>query len=99
MFVLLTGISYLSRAQEPAAKLQLRNPVRCSHFVKSPSSLSVADAVFVGRIKSRIKQWKDSCKDLTKTDGTKILLDFFLPLMSDIILSFIYVLTLSIHDM
>ncbi|KAK4782394.1 hypothetical protein SAY86_016496 [Trapa natans] len=60
------GISYLSRSQESAAKLRLGNPVRCSHFVKSPSSLSVADAVFVGRIKYRIKQWKDAYKDLNK---------------------------------
>nr|GEW71589.1 poly(A)-specific ribonuclease PARN-like [Tanacetum cinerariifolium] len=51
------GISYLSRAQESAAKRQIGNPVSSGYVPQSPSSRSVADNVFIERIKSRIGNW------------------------------------------
>ncbi|KVI11554.1 Ribonuclease CAF1 [Cynara cardunculus var. scolymus] len=51
------GISYLSRAQESAAKGQMENPVSSGYVAQSPSSRSVADNVFVERIKSRVGHW------------------------------------------
>lgn len=60
---LVTGISYLSRAQESAAILQMRNPIPITHVVKSSSTPSVADSVFIERIKSRVKYWRNACKD------------------------------------
>jgi hypothetical protein len=60
---LVTGISYLSRAQESAAILQMRNPIPITHVVKSSSTPSVADLVFIERIKSRVKYWRNACKD------------------------------------
>lgn len=59
----MTGISYLSRAQEPAARLQMSNPMPITHVVKSSSTPSVADSVFIERIKSRVKNWRNACKD------------------------------------
>ncbi|KAI3771400.1 hypothetical protein L6452_02564 [Arctium lappa] len=56
------GISYLSRAQELAAKGQIGNPVSSGYVAQSPSSRSVADNVFVERIKSRVGHWISACK-------------------------------------
>uniref|UniRef100_A0A6P6GG21 poly(A)-specific ribonuclease PARN-like n=1 Tax=Ziziphus jujuba TaxID=326968 RepID=A0A6P6GG21_ZIZJJ len=56
------GISYLSRVQESAAKVRIGNPTAISYQMNSSSTPTVADAVFVERIKSRIKNWKNSCK-------------------------------------
>ncbi|KAJ9548824.1 hypothetical protein OSB04_021367 [Centaurea solstitialis] len=57
------GISYLSRAQESAAKGQIGNPVSSGYVAQSPpSSRSVADNVFVERIKSRVGHWISACK-------------------------------------
>ncbi|KAK6916900.1 Ribonuclease CAF1 [Dillenia turbinata] len=62
------GISYLSRAQESAAKDRLGSP-KIFDDVIPPLSTSVADALFVERIKSRVKHWRNACRDLsTKTD-------------------------------
>ncbi|VFR00496.1 unnamed protein product [Cuscuta campestris] len=60
------GISYLSRAQELAAKDHIRNPSAPSCTILSPPSRSVADSIFVERIKSRVKHWIDACNDLGK---------------------------------
>lgn len=57
------GISYLSRAQEAAARVRIGNPTAITRVVKSSSSPSVADSVFLERIKSRVKYWKNACKD------------------------------------
>ena len=67
---IVTGISYLSRAQESAARVRIGNPTPIPHVVKSSSKPSVADAVFIERIKSRVKYWRNACKDTSsKTDG------------------------------
>ncbi|KAK7373546.1 hypothetical protein VNO80_06960 [Phaseolus coccineus] len=52
------GISYLSRAQESAAKVCLGAALPSLQEVKSSSSPTVADTVFVDRIRSRIKHWR-----------------------------------------
>ncbi|XP_030547758.2 poly(A)-specific ribonuclease PARN-like [Rhodamnia argentea] len=57
------GISYLSREQECLAKVWKGIPVCGKYPEKSSSSPSVADAVFLERIRSRIKQWKNSFED------------------------------------
>lgn len=62
MFFDFTGISYLSRAQEADTKLRLGNPRLGPLVVDSTSLPSVADAVFIGRIKSRVMHWKKTCK-------------------------------------
>ena len=67
-----TGISYLSRAQELAAKDRTGNPLPRSYMKpsQSPTVYSVADSMFVDRIKSRIKIWKRTCQDSEKkTEG------------------------------
>lgn len=65
-----TGISYLSREQECLAKVWKGIPVRGKYTEKSFSSPSVADAVFLERIRSRIKQWKNAFEDSsTRNDG------------------------------
>lgn len=65
----LTGITYSSRAQESVARD--RNPVPRMHLMTSSSSLSVADSVFMGRIKSRVETWWKACRDPGKAvDGT-----------------------------
>jgi len=63
----------LSRAQESAAKGQIGNPVSSGYVAQSPSSRSVADNVFVERIKSRVGHWISACKHSdTKTNGEQI---------------------------
>ncbi|KAL6002783.1 hypothetical protein ACLOJK_023005 [Asimina triloba] len=63
----LLGISYLSRAQESSAKDRIKNPIPSVCTVKSSSTPSVADSIFMQRIKSRIRHWKDTCNDSKKT--------------------------------
>lgn len=68
--IFVTGISYLSRAQESAARVQIGNPMRITHMVKSSPNPTVADSVFIERIKLRVRHWRKSCKDSsTKSDG------------------------------
>ncbi|ONK58381.1 uncharacterized protein A4U43_C09F11670 [Asparagus officinalis] len=55
------GISYLSRVQESKAKE--RNPVPRMHPISSSFNPSVADSLFMGRIKSRIEHWRSACKN------------------------------------
>jgi poly(A)-specific ribonuclease len=63
------GISYLSRAQESAARVRIGNPTPIPDVVKSSSNPTVADSVFIERIKSRVKYWRNACKDSSaKTD-------------------------------
>ncbi|BAT84212.1 hypothetical protein LR48_Vigan03g109100 [Vigna angularis] len=52
------GISYLSRAQESAAKVRLGAALSSCQVVKSSSSPTVADTIFVERIRSRIECWR-----------------------------------------
>ncbi|RDY08871.1 Poly(A)-specific ribonuclease PARN-like protein, partial [Mucuna pruriens] len=56
------GISYLSRAQESVARNRLGTGLPSLHVTQSSSPSTVADTVFVERIKSRIKHWRKSCK-------------------------------------
>lgn len=56
------GISYLSKAQESAAKFRRGNQVSSNYVMQSSSSHSVADAVFMRRINSRVGRWIDSVK-------------------------------------
>lgn len=63
------GISYLSRAQESIAKGRTSTPCFCP--LSSSPSPSVADSIFMGRIKSRIVHWRNACKDpCNATDGS-----------------------------
>ncbi|CAO2818970.1 unnamed protein product [Amaranthus hypochondriacus] len=57
------GISYISRAQESSMKHLTGNSLTRAHAVQSSSTLSIADSVFIQRIKSRIKTWINVCKD------------------------------------
>lgn len=71
-FFLLLGISYLSEAQESAAKVRMGNPISVDRVTKSISSSarSVADTVFIERVRSRVKHWKNACTDSDrKTEG------------------------------
>ncbi|CAJ1781703.1 unnamed protein product [Sphenostylis stenocarpa] len=56
------GISYLSRAQESVAKIRLGTSLSSLHVMKSSSPPTVADTVFVERIRLRIKHWRKTCK-------------------------------------
>ncbi|KAK1398066.1 poly(A)-specific ribonuclease PARN-like [Heracleum sosnowskyi] len=56
------GISYLSRAQESIARNRRGNPV-VSKLIESSSAHSVADTLFLGRTKSRVKSWLSACKE------------------------------------
>ncbi|KAK9944563.1 hypothetical protein M0R45_010124 [Rubus argutus] len=56
------GISYLSKAQESAAKVRIGNPTPGNYVMDSSLTHTVADTVFVERIKSRVKHWKNACK-------------------------------------
>ena len=68
----LVGISYLSRVQESTAKVRMGNPTPITYGMNPSSTPSVADAIFVERIKSRIKHWKNACKSSSsRTDGKK----------------------------
>ncbi|XXG78791.1 hypothetical protein AAC387_Pa08g2656 [Persea americana] len=61
------GISYLSRVQESAAKGLVGNPIPGICQVTSASSPSVADTIFIERIKSRVRHWRDACHNSNKT--------------------------------
>ncbi|KAJ8458111.1 hypothetical protein OPV22_031037 [Ensete ventricosum] len=65
------GISYLSRVQESMVKE--RNPIPQIQPISSCSSLSVADSIFMSRIKSRVVHWWNICKESSNTiDGDLI---------------------------
>ncbi|KAF7120346.1 hypothetical protein RHSIM_Rhsim13G0053300 [Rhododendron simsii] len=69
------GISYLSRSQESASIARIGNLVPSKCVLQSSSALSVADAVFVERIKSRVKHWINTIKDTgPKNEGTDALI-------------------------
>ncbi|KAJ0640335.1 putative poly(A)-specific ribonuclease [Helianthus annuus] len=57
-------------AQEAAAKHQIGNPVSSGYVAQSSLSRSVADNVFVERVKTRVGHWISACKrsDM-KADG------------------------------
>ncbi|XP_074316694.1 poly(A)-specific ribonuclease PARN-like [Silene latifolia] len=57
------GISYLSKAQEAAMKSSTGNPMLRARAVESSRKSSVADTVFKERIKSRVRTWRNACKD------------------------------------
>ncbi|CAN1269163.1 Poly(A)-specific ribonuclease PARN-like [Linum perenne] len=54
------GISYLSREQESAVKARTDTPRVVDDLGESASPLSVADSIFVERVKSRVKNWKNA---------------------------------------
>ncbi|XP_062081200.1 poly(A)-specific ribonuclease PARN-like [Humulus lupulus] len=56
------GISYLSRAQEDKAKIRIGNPRPSPLILDSTATPTVADALFIERIKSRVIHWKKTCK-------------------------------------
>ncbi|KAL1325622.1 poly(A)-specific ribonuclease PARN-like isoform X1 [Arachis ipaensis] len=64
------GISYLSRVQESVAKIRCGTAFPSFCVMKSSSISTVADTVFVERIKSRIKHWRKTCKS-SGTSGNK----------------------------
>ncbi|XP_071697882.1 poly(A)-specific ribonuclease PARN-like [Rutidosis leptorrhynchoides] len=68
------GISYLSRAQELEVKRQISTSVSSGYVAQSSSTLrSVADNVFVERIKSRVGHWIKACKrSAMKTDDALV---------------------------
>ncbi|KAM1318569.1 hypothetical protein EV2_003890 [Malus domestica] len=63
------GISYLSRAQESAAKVRIGNPAASSCVTNTSSTHTIADTVFVERIKSRVTHWKTAFKSTKKDDA------------------------------
>lgn len=69
----ITGISYLSRAQESASKFLSGNPILADHITVSSSPATVADTVFVGRIRSRVKNWRQSCIDSGSKTGDGVI--------------------------
>lgn len=79
-FICATGISYLSKAQESVAKVRLGTAFPSLRLMKSSSTPTVADTVFVERIRSRIKNWRKTCQNngsSTSKDGKKIFSRFF----------------------
>ncbi|XP_073050547.1 poly(A)-specific ribonuclease PARN-like isoform X2 [Primulina eburnea] len=66
------GISYLSRAQESAAIVRMGNLRSIDNGAQSSPVHSVADSVFSERIKSRVKNWRNVCKDSNRTDDALI---------------------------
>ncbi|XP_073154443.1 poly(A)-specific ribonuclease PARN-like isoform X2 [Henckelia pumila] len=66
------GISYLSKTQESAAKVRMVNLRSSDNGVQSSSVHSVADSVFIERIKSRVKNWRSACRNSNKTDDALI---------------------------
>ncbi|KAK1270435.1 Poly(A)-specific ribonuclease PARN-like [Acorus gramineus] len=62
------GISYLSRVQECKAKFQSTIPRICS--ITSSVSSSMADSLFMERIKSRVQNWRNvhKCSNKNKDD-------------------------------
>lgn len=85
----MTGISYLSKAQESAAKVRIGNPTPGNYVVDSKVTHTVADTMFIERTKSRVKNWKNTCKNSSsRTDGKKCC-RFMIHFCSFYILSFI----------
>ncbi|XP_057780933.1 poly(A)-specific ribonuclease PARN-like isoform X2 [Salvia miltiorrhiza] len=66
------GISYLSRAQESAAKVQTGSVLLNSCSFQSTSAFTVADVIFAERIKTRVKNWMNGCNNQHKTEDTLI---------------------------
>ncbi|KAL5861541.1 hypothetical protein ACOSQ4_002837 [Xanthoceras sorbifolium] len=69
------GISYLSRAQESAAKVRIASPITIDHVTKSSSAptATVADSIFIERIRTRVRHWKNACTDTsTKSDDALV---------------------------
>ncbi|KAJ8899461.1 hypothetical protein K2173_018435 [Erythroxylum novogranatense] len=62
------GISYLSRAQESAAKVQMEYPIHANFVVRPISNPSLVDKVFIERNKSRVRHWRNVCKDVITGD-------------------------------
>ena len=66
------GISYLSKAQESAAKARIGNPSPSNYVLDSNVAHTVADTIFIERIKSRVRHWKNACKNSgSRKDGKK----------------------------
>ena len=57
MFIL-AGISYLSRAQEAVVNPLAGSRISRAHAVESSGTFSVADSVFMERIKSQVRFWR-----------------------------------------
>ncbi|KAE9592150.1 hypothetical protein Lal_00012925 [Lupinus albus] len=64
------GISYLSKAQESVAKIRLGTAFPSLRVMKSCSTSTVADMVFVERIRSRIKHWRKTCENTSTSTST-----------------------------
>ncbi|KAL1540985.1 poly(A)-specific ribonuclease [Salvia divinorum] len=62
------GISYMSRAQETAAKVQTGSVLLNGGSLLSTSAFSVADVIFSERIKTRVKNWMNGCNNQHKTE-------------------------------
>ncbi|KAL2336746.1 hypothetical protein Fmac_011192 [Flemingia macrophylla] len=56
------GISYMSRAQESVARIRHGTALSSHRGMNTSTVFTVADTVFVERIRSRIKHWRNSCK-------------------------------------
>ncbi|KAK7293222.1 hypothetical protein RJT34_16085 [Clitoria ternatea] len=56
------GISYLSREQELVANLRLGTAFSSPRVAKSSSPPTIADTIFIERIRSRIKHWRKTCQ-------------------------------------
>ncbi|KAG8371668.1 hypothetical protein BUALT_Bualt13G0112200 [Buddleja alternifolia] len=76
------GISYLSRAQESATKVQIGDLLSSSCVGQSSSVHSVADSLFTERIKSRVRNWINACKDSNKTEVADALISSLRKLVS-----------------
>ncbi|KAI4354159.1 hypothetical protein L6164_003052 [Bauhinia variegata] len=63
------GLSYISRAQESSVGINFENPLPSPNVIKSSTTSSVADTVFVERVRSRIKYWKNTCKGTGTSTG------------------------------
>ncbi|CAN0898084.1 Poly(A)-specific ribonuclease PARN-like [Linum grandiflorum] len=59
------GISYLSRDQESVVKARTDSPrpAKFNELGESASSLSVADSIFIERMKTRVKNWKNAVEN------------------------------------
>jgi poly(A)-specific ribonuclease len=94
-----TGISYLSRAQESASKFLSENPILADSVTVSSSPATVADTVFVGRIRSRVKNWRQSCIDSGSKTGDGVIASvrhFHMNLILHLLFRFFYMIHLFI---
>ncbi|CAA0842432.1 Poly(A)-specific ribonuclease PARN-like [Striga hermonthica] len=69
---IINGISYLSRAQESAARARFGHLSKVSNPGEPLSAHSVADSLFTQRIQSRVKSWIKTCKNSNKTEDALI---------------------------